>query len=324
MRDFIIRRLLLLPLIIIGVSFITFTLFRFIPGDAAVFVCQLQCTPETLRDIRHELKLDDPFYKQYWDWLSGIPQGDLGRSFHTKLDVTTELERKYPVTLELLILSLLLSLVLGIPGGILSAVRPGSIIDFVVRLISVFWLSIPSFYLAILIITFGASWFGWSPENFASGHAVTFIDVYHGNGSIITNLKTFIPPSLVLSVGIAAVIMRLTRSSMLEVMRNDYIRTAYSKGLRERAVVWRHALKNAMIPVITIVGLQVGGLIGGSILVESVFALNGIGYYLLAAVVTRDLQVVQSMVLIFALAYVVINLIVDVSYGWLDPRIRYG
>lgn len=318
MRDFIIRRMLLLPLIIFGVSFITFLVFRIIPGDAAVFVCGLQCTPEVLEDVRRELELDKPWYEQYVDWLTGIPQGDLGTSFHTKLSVNTELERKYPVTLELLVLSLLISLVLGIPGGILSAVRPGSIIDFVVRLISVFWLSIPSFYLAILIITFGAAWFGWSPENFATGKAASITD------DPITNLKTYIPPSFVLSVGIAAVIMRLTRSSMLEVMRNDYIRTAYSKGLRERAVVWRHALKNAMIPVITIVGLQVGGLIGGSILVESVFALNGIGYYLLSSIVTRDLPVVQSLVLIFSLAYVIINLVVDVSYAWLDPRIRYG
>lgn len=318
MRDFIIRRLLLLPLIVIGVSFITFMIFRIIPGDAAVFFCGFNCTPETLTDIRHELELDKPFYEQYGDWISGVAQGDLGTSFQTKVSVNTEMQRKYPVTLELLVLSLLLSLLLGIPAGILSAVRPGSIIDFVVRIVSVFWLSIPSFYLAILIITFGAAWFGWSPANFATGKAASL------TGDPITNLKTFLPPALVLSVGIAAVIMRLTRSSMLEVMRNDYIRTAYSKGLRERAVVWRHALKNAMIPVVTIVGLQIGGLIGGSILVESVFALNGIGFYLVAGIVTRDLQVVQSLVLIFALAYVLINLLVDVSYAWLDPRIRYG
>jgi peptide/nickel transport system permease protein len=247
-----------------------------------------------------------------------VAQGDLGTSFSTHISVNTEMQRKYPITLELLILALLLSLILGIPAGILSAVRPGTIIDFLVRLVSVFWLSIPSFYLAILIITFGAAWFGWSPANFATGKtAGLFSDP-------VTNLETFIPPALVLSVGIAAVIMRLTRSSMLEVMRNDYIRTAYSKGLRERAVVWRHALKNAMIHVVTIIGLQIGGLIGGSILVESVFALNGIGYYLLAGIVTRDLPVVQSLVFIFALAYVLINLVVDVSYAWLDPRIRYG
>ena len=176
----------------------------------------------------------------------------------------------------------------------------------------------PSFYLGILIISFGAAWFEWSPPNFATGNAVGFFE------DPIQNLETFFFPALVLSFGISAVIMRLTRSSMLEVMHNDYIRTAWSKGLRERAVVWRHALKNAMIPVLTIIGLQIGGLIGGSVIIESVFALNGMGNYLLVAVIGRDLLVVQSLVLIFAFVYVIINLIVDVAYAWLDPRIRYA
>jgi len=318
MREFILRRCLLLVPIIVGVSFLTFLIFRVIPGDAAVLICQFQCTPETLHDIRHSIGLDQPFYEQYYNWLKGVVQGDFGTSAQTHLPVTTELQRRYPNTLELLVLSLLFSLVLGIAPGILSAVRPGTIIDFLVRLVSVFWLSIPSFYLAILIITFGAEWFGWSPPNFATGKtAGLFSDP-------ATNLETFVFPALVLSVGSAAVIMRLTRSSMLEVMRNDFIRTAYSKGLRERAVVWRHALKNAMIPVATIIGLQIGGLIGGALLVESVFSINGIGNYLVVGIETRDLPVVQSLVLIFALAYVLINLIVDVSYAWLDPRIRYA
>ena len=318
MREFILRRLLLLVPIIVGVSFLTFLIFRIIPGDAAVLICQFQCTPETLTDIRHDIGLDQPFYEQYGNWLKGTVQGDFGTSTQTHLPVTTELQRRYPNTLELLVLALLFSLLLGIPPGILSAVRPGSIIDFVVRLVSVFWLSIPSFYLAILIITFGASWFGWSPPNFATGKVASLFS------DPATNLETFVFPAIVLSVGSAAVIMRLTRSSMLEVMRNDFIRTAYSKGLRERAVVWRHALKNAMIPVATIIGLQIGGLIGGALLVESVFSINGIGNYLVVGIETRDLPVVQSLVLIFALAYVLINLIVDISYAWLDPRIRYA
>lgn len=328
MREYILRRLLIIPIIIVGVSFLTFLTFRIIPGDAAVLICGFSCTPETLRDIRHDLALDEPWYDQYGQWLgvvkdedgeySGIFEGNLGTSFFTDLDVTTELGRRLPVTLELMVLSLGFALLFGIPAGILSAIRPGTAIDFIVRLISVFWLSIPSFYLAILIIIFGAKWFDWSPPNFATGKAAGLFD------DPITNLKTFLFPSLVLSVGIAAVIMRLTRSSMLEVMRNDYVRTAYSKGLRERAVVWRHALKNAMIPVITIIGLQVGALIGGSVLVESVFSLNGMGKYLVIAIAARDLEVVQSLVLIFAVSYVLINLLVDISYAWLDPRIRYG
>jgi peptide/nickel transport system permease protein len=215
-------------------------------------------------------------------------------------------------------LSLLFAVVLGIPPGVLSAIRPGSTVDLIVRLTSVAWLSVPNFYLAILVIAIGSNQFGWLPPNFATGNAVRFWE------DPIQNLETFFFPSLVLSLGIAAVIMRLTRSSMLEVMRNDYVRTAWSKGLKERTVVWRHALKNAMIPVLTIIGLQVGALIGGAVLIESVFALNGIGRYLLVSVIGRDLLVVQSLVLIFAFVFVVINLIVDVLYAWLDPRIRYG
>lgn len=318
MRDYIIRRLLLIAPIIVGITFLTFLTFRVIPGDAAIFICQLQCTDETLHDIRQELGLDKPIYKQYADWLTGVVHGDLGTSYQTKLPVTTELNRRFPVTLELLVLALFLSLVMGIPPGILSAVRPGTIVDFVVRLVSVFWLSVPSFYIAILFIIFGANWFGWSPPNFATGAAPGLFS------HPWQNMETFTPPAVVLAVGIAAIIMRLTRSSMLEVMRNDYIRTAYSKGLRERTVVWRHALKNAMIPVATIIGLQVGGLIGGTVLVESVFGLNGMGSYLVVSIVTRDIQVVQALVLIFALSYIVINLIVDLSYAWLDPRIHFA
>jgi len=317
-RDFIIRRLLLLVPIMLGVSFLTFAIFRVIPGDAAVLICQFNCTDETLRDIRHDLGLDRPFYEQYGDWLGGVLEGDLGQSFLTKLPVTTELESRLPVTAELTIMAMILALVLGIPPGVLSAVRPGTMADWVARFSSVVWLSVPNFYLGILIITFGATWFGWSPPNFGTGRTVAFFD------DPWRNLQTFFFPALVLALGIAAVIMRLTRSSMLEVMRNDYIRTAWSKGLRERAVVWRHALKNAMIPVLTIIGLQVGALIGGSVIIESVFALNGMGLYLLEAILRRDLLVVQSLVLLFAVVFVVANLVVDLGYAWLDPRIRYG
>jgi peptide/nickel transport system permease protein len=328
MREYIIRRLLLLPLIMFGVSLLTFASFRIIPGDAAEIKCGLECTPETLADIREAYGLDEPAWQQYGEWLgvlqnddgeySGVLQGDFGSSFLTNLPVSEELERRMPVTLELMILSLILAIILGIPPGVLSAVRPGSILDSIARFVSVLWLSIPSFYLGILLITFAGQWFGWSPPNFATGTTVRFWE------DPWTNLQTFFWPSLVLSVGIAAVIMRLTRSSMLEVMRNDYIRTAWSKGLKERAVVWRHALKNAMIPVVTILGLQIGALIGGSVIIESVFGLNGMGNYLLVSIIGRDLLVVQSLVLIFAVTFVVLNLLVDLSYAWLDPRIRYA
>jgi peptide/nickel transport system permease protein len=341
MRNYIIRRLLLLIPIMILVSFMTHATFRVIPGSAAHLICTISCTEEVVADIEEQYGLDENFFQQYGEWLgvypdddkgdskvpilgvrgkfSGVLQGDFGVSFlNTGQTVSDRLGRTLPVTLELMALSLLFAVVLGIPPGVLSAIRPGSTVDLIVRLTSVAWLSVPNFYLAILVIAIGSNQFGWLPPNFATGNAVRFWE------DPIQNLETFFFPSLVLSLGIAAVIMRLTRSSMLEVMRNDYVRTAWSKGLKERTVVWRHALKNAMIPVLTIIGLQVGALIGGAVLIESVFALNGIGRYLLVSVIGRDLLVVQSLVLIFAFVFVVINLIVDVLYAWLDPRIRYG
>ena len=317
MRDFVLRRLLLSVPIMLGVSFLTFVMFRVIPGDAAVFICGIECTPEVLQEVRQQWGLDQPWYQQYGDWLWGVLHGDLGRSFLTKLPVTTELGRRLPVTAELLVMTLFLSLLLGIPPGVLSAIRPGTVVDWLARFVSVLWLSIPAFWLGVLVVIFGVIWFSWTPPQFGRGYVSFFDEPW-------VNLQQFVFPSLVLALGMAAAIMRLTRSSLLEVMRNDYIRTAWAKGLRERTVVMRHALKNALIPVITIIGLQVGALIGGAVIVESVFALNGVGKYVLEAIIMRDLLVVQSVVLILALTTVVANLIVDVLYGWLDPRIRYG
>ena len=318
MRNYIIRRLLLLIPIMLGVSFLTFTAFRIIPGDAAILRCGFGCTPEVVEALRHDLGLDQPWYEQYGDWVWGIVQGDFGESItESGLPVTTELGRRLPITGEILIMSVILSVVLGIPPGILSAIRPGTPLDFIARLGSVLGLSVPNFWLGTLVITFGLVWFGWSPPQFGSGYVPFFDDPW-------VNLQQFFFPSLVLATGIAAGIMRLTRSSMLEVLRNDYIRTAWSKGLRERTVVVRHALKNALIPVVTVLGLSIGGLIGGAVLVETVFALNGVGFWVVSSVIRRDIFVVMSLTLIFALTYVVANLVVDIAYGWLDPRIRYG
>jgi len=318
MRNYIIRRLLLLVPIMLGVSFLTFAMFRIIPGDAAVLRCGFGCTPEVVEDIRQDLGLDRPWYVQYGDWLWGVVQGDFGESIsESGLAVTTDLERRLPITAEIVIMAIILSLVLGIPPGVLSAIRPGTPLDFIARVASVLGLSIPNFWLGILIITFGLSWFGWTPPQFGRGYVPFFDDPW-------VNLQQFFFPSLVLAVGIAAGIMRLTRSSMLEVLRNDYIRTAWSKGLRERTVVIRHALKNALIPVVTVVGLSIGSLIGGTVLVETVFALNGVGFWVVSSVIRRDIFVVMSLTLIFAITYVLANLIVDLLYAWLDPRIRYA
>lgn len=334
MRDYIIRRLLILIPVMIGVSLLTFALFNVIPGDACVLRLGFGSTPETLADCREQHGLNEPLFpvsfngdlpivhignSQYGDWLTDIVvHQDLGQSLaEGGAKVSTELERRLPITVELMIMTIIFALVLGILPGMLSAMRPNTPLDWVARMLSVLWLSIPSFYLAILMITFGLLWFGWTPPQFGRGY-VPFID------DPWVNLQQFVFPSLVLSVGIAAVIMRLTRSAMLEVLRNDYIRTAWSKGLRERTVVWRHALKNAMIPVVTLVGLQIGALIGGAVIIESVYNLNGVGKYTLEAIIRRDLFVVQSLTLMFALVYVLSNLMVDIAYAWLDPRIHYN
>lgn len=319
MRDYVIRRLLLVIPIMIGVSFVTYATFSIIPGDAAVLICGFGCNDEVLAGLRAEFGLDQPFWTQYGTWLWNAVQLDFGESFvYRGQTVTGELERRLPITLQLMVMAMIMSLILGILPGVLSAIRPGTVLDWVTRFVSVLGLSVPNFYLAILVIAFGAAWFGWSPPQFGTGGTVLFYE------DPLKSLEIFFFPSLVLAAGIGAVIMRLTRSSMLEVLRNDYVRTAWSKGLRERVVIWRHTLKNAMIPILTIVGLQVGGLIGGAVIIERIFALHGVGEYLLEAILRRDLLVVQSVVLIFAIAYVVINLVTDIAYAWLDPRIHYG
>ena len=318
MREYVIRRMLLVIPIMIGVSFFTYAVFSIIPGDAAVLICGFGCNDVVLADLRAEFGLDEPFWTQYGTWLWNAVQLDFGESFFGGQTVAEELKRRLPVTIQLMVMAMMMSLVLGIVPGVLSAIRPGTVLDLVVRFVSVLGLSVPNFYLAILVIAFGAAWFGWSPPQFGTGGTVLIYE------DPLKSLEIFFLPALVLAVGIGAVIMRLTRSSMLEVLRNDYVRTAWSKGLRERVVIWRHALKNAMIPILTIVGLQVGGLIGGAVIIESIFALNGVGIYLLEAILRRDLLVVQSVVLIFAITYVMINLFTDIAYAWLDPRIHYG
>jgi peptide/nickel transport system permease protein len=317
MRDYILRRLLLLLPMMLAVSFVTFAAFRIIPGDVVDLQCGWQCDAETKDLIRHEYGLDRPLLVQYLDWMDGLVSGDLGESFRGRLPVTTELDRRLPITVQLMIMTVLFTALLGVPLGVLSAIRPGTIYDTVARFLTILWLSVPGFYVGTLVIIFGYKWFGWTPPQFATGYT-PFLD------DPLTNLEQFTIPALVLALASAGLIMRLTRSSMLEVMRNDYIRTAWSKGLRERAVVWRHALKNALIPVVTVIGLEAGGLLGGAVIVETIFGLNGIGVYVIQSVISREILVVQTMAFIFAFVYILTNLAVDLTYAWLDPRIRYA
>jgi peptide/nickel transport system permease protein len=317
MREYVFRRLLLLPVIILGVTFMTFLAYRIIPGDVADLTCGIDRDPACPQQIRELYGLDRHIMVQYGDWLLNVATGDLGESIAYRTKVTTELERRLPITIELLVLTIIFALGIGIPIGVLSAIRPSTPADWLARFVSVVFLSIPSFYLAILLIFFGAIWFNWTPPQFGTGYIPFYKDPW-------INIQQFFFPALVLGIAEAAVLMRLTRSAMLEVLRNDYIRTAWSKGLRERVVVWRHALKNAIIPIVTVIGLQIGGLLGGAVIIESVYNLNGTGKYVLEAILRRDIFVVQSMTLLFALTYVIANLVVDLTYAWLDPRIRYA
>lgn len=318
MREFVARRLLLLAPILLGITLLTFFAFRLIPGDAPDRRCGFDAPPDCVEGLRHKYGLDRPWYVQYGDWLAGVLQGDLGTSMNEgELAVGPQLRHRLPITFELMVMSLVLALLLGIPPGVLSAARPGTVLDWLARFLGIVGLSVPSYYLGVLVITFGYLWFGWSPPQFGEAYVPIWQDPW-------VNLQQFFAPSLVLALGISAVVMRLTRSSLLDVLRQDYIRTAWSKGLRERTVVTRHALKNAFIPVVTIIGLQVGAIMSGTVIVEFVFALNGMGYYLYDSVLARDFLVVQSLLLVIATVYVLSSLVVDVAYGWLDPRVRYA
>jgi len=315
MRNYIVRRLLLLVPILFGISVATFGLFRAIPGDVAVIICGQTGTPECLERVRDQLGLNRPLLAQYTDWAGDLFRGDFGTSMHTHVSLASELRHRFPVTLELLIMTNVIALALAIPAGVISAVRPNTPLDLVVRFLSVLGLSIPNFFLGTLLILLPLIWFDWTPP--LGGYKPFIQDPW-------TNLQQFIFPSLALGAAIAAGLMRLTRSSLLEVMRNDYIRTAWSKGLRERTVVTRHALKNAMIPVVTVVGLYIGSLMGGTVILEMIFGLPGLGRLALESILLRDYPIVQGLVLISATVFVLVNLAVDVVYAWFDPRIRYA
>jgi len=315
MQTFIIRRLLIGALILFVLSVVVFLLLRIVPGDPAVRRCGLNCKEEQIAAIRAQYGYDKSYPAQYWDWLSGVFTGDLGTSTFLQRPVLESIKARLPVTLELMVLTLLLTIAVGIPFGVISAIFRESPADYTVRVTAVFGLAVPAFWVATLVLILPVTWWGYAPP---LGEYVKFQD------DPVGNLKQFLPAAGVLALGSAAGIMRLTRSSLLEVLRQDYMRTARAKGLRERSVIVRHALKNSMIPVVTVLGLQMAGLLGGAIIVEQIFALPGLGEYTLLAIVNKDFDVVQTMTLYAGVTVVLLNLAVDVSYAWLDPRIRYS
>jgi peptide/nickel transport system permease protein len=309
------RTLSVIPTLI-GATILVFAMARLVPGSVVeqMVGAEASVSPEALARLRQYFGLDDPVHLQYAKWLTGVLQGDLGSSWRTGLPVLGLVIERLHVTLLLTGGALVVALTVGIPLGILSAVRENSWLDHVIRVVSLFSLSIPIFWQAAMLILVSSLWLGWTPPLRYVGPATDLR---------ATAVIMFLP-SIVLGTVVSANIMRMTRSVLLDVLRQDFIRTARAKGLRQRAVLWTHALKNAMIPVVTVIGLQVGYLLGGSVITEEVFNLPGLGRLLLAAVNQRDFPLVQGCILLIASMFVVTNLVVDLVYARLDPRIEYA
>ena len=314
MLEFLTKRAAISIATLFVISLIVFTGVRLIPGDPARVMGGTDADPAGLEEIREKYGLKDPIVLQYLRWAGLALRGDLGESIRTREPVVKTVARKLPITIELAWLSVLIAVGIAIPAGVFSATRRNTIWDLLANGVSLCGLSIPSFWLGIMLILFLSVRLGWLP---ASGFVPLWEDP-------IGNVTRMIMPAFVLGTGLAAVLMRQTRNSMIEVLSADYIRTARSKGLAGRAVVFRHAIRNGLIPVVTILGLQMGALMSGAVVTEQIFVVPGFGRLIVEAVFTRDYPLVQGVVLITASAYVFINLLVDVSYSVLDPRIRVG
>ncbi len=326
MRQYIFKRLLLAIPTLLGVSIIIFSMLRVLPGDIVQQVAgDNQVTPELRASIEKDLGLDQPVYQEYFEWLGGVLTLDFGRSLRGKTPIGDELKDKMPTTIELAVLSLGVSLLIAIPVGIVSAVRQDSLADYVGRSVSIGFLAMPNFWLGTMIIVYASLWFNWSTPQ-AQEYRQIWEDPIANLEFMLFPFGYFIPlgPAVLLGIGLSGTVMRLMRTQMLEVLRQDYVRTAWAKGLPERRIVVGHVLKNAMIPVVTVIGLQVPVLMGGSVIVESIYNVPGIGRGFFQAINFRDYTTVQTYALITAVAVVVSNLVVDVMYAYLDPRIRYS
>jgi peptide/nickel transport system permease protein len=309
------RRFLLAIPTIIGISIIIFLMVRLMPGDIVDVLLggDAVATQEQKDQVREQLGLTGSYPEQYWRWASGAATGDFGDSYRNAEPVEDILWRAVPITLELMILALLIATLIGVPLGVISAVRRDSVSDYASRVGGLIGISIPSFWLATLLLLFTSRVFGWVPP-------ITYVSFFDDP---LANLSQFILPAISISVFTLAIVMRMVRATMLEVLSQDYVRTARAKGVKHRLVVYRHALRNALIPVVTIIGFEIGILMGGAAIVEIIFGLPGVGYVLLQSIFNRDYPVVQGATLLIAVIFVVANTLVDVVYGWLDPRISH-
>lgn len=314
MRAYALRRLLMTVPTLLGVTIVLFALVRFLPGDAVQQI--LGEYPGYASDedaLRKELGLDKPILQQYATWIGHVVRLDLGTSLQTKRPVLDELGARVPVTFELGMMAMFLGLCISIPIGVLSALKQDSLPDYVARTLSVGMLAIPGFWLATLAITLPSIWWKWTP----SPTYTRFTE------DPVANISQLLLPASILAIALSGTLMRVTRTEMINVMRQDYVRTAWAKGLSSRVVILRHSLRNAFIPVITVIGLQVPVVIGGSVILENIFTVPGMGRYLLEAISRRDYPVIQGVNLLLATTVILVNIAVDLSYGVLDPRIRY-
>lgn len=318
MHQYILRRLFMTGPTLLGVSLIIFAIMRLLPGDVALVIAtrggEGTTTEQEVAALREQLGLTDPLPLQYLKFIGGLMRLDAGNSLWSGRPVMQELLSRLPLTLELAALAVAFSLVIAIPLGILSAVRQDTWADYLFRFVSIAGLALPNFWIGVLIILFLSLSFHWLPP---LGYTDLFTDP-------AKNLQQLVWPALALGYRQAAVVSRMTRSAMLEVLREDYIRTAWAKGLEERAVLFRHALKNALLPVITLSSVQLGGLLGGAVIMETIFTLPGIGRLLIDSLAHRDYPMVQSIVVLLAFMVTFVNLVVDLLYAWLNPRIRYA
>ena len=317
MQAFLIRRMLLVVPTLVGATLVIFLIMRVVPGDIAVILLQAGTEQKVdsvaLASLRHDLGLDRPLTVQYLSWLAKTSQGDLGDSMRTGRPIREEVIRRFPLTAQLAIMAVVVGFAAGLPLGIISALKQNTWADYLSRVTSICFLAFPAFWLGLIVLMVGVRLFDWTPP---LGYNVPW-------EKPITNLQQLIFPALILGSHLLAIVARMTRSSMLEVMREDYIRTARAKGLSEARVIVRHAMKNSMIPVVTIVSLQAAALLGGAVVMETVFSIPGIGAYLIEAIKFRDYTVAQALVLVFVVNFIIIDTLVDISYGWFDPRISH-
>ncbi len=313
MQRYILRRLLIMFPTALLISVAVFSLLRLIPGDVVTFLAEDLPYVETEAEMRRELGLDRPFHLQYLSWIGDLARGDLGTSLWTKRPVAQDLARRWPVTVELAVLTMLVTVAVGVPVGIIAAVRQDTWVDYFTRSLAIVGIAAPAFWIGTLVLVLPAIWWSWTPP-------LEYVPITE---DVLGNLAVFIFPALVMGFQFQGRTVRMLRAMMLETMRQDYIRTAWSKGLSERAVILRHVLRNALIPVVTLLGHEVAFVLGGVVVIEQIFNLPGMGSFTLDTLERRDYVPAQSIILLFAGIVMVSNLVVDISYTWLDPRIRY-